>query len=88
MAQGEHGFSADAEHRRAFPGRRCVVANAECEGNVVPYGPTLLCVRHAWKWGEADAASLVDRMREWVRAERARGARPPVNPTAKEENGG
>ena len=77
MAQGEHGFSADAEHRRAFPGRRCVVANADCGGNVVPYGPTFLCVQHAGKWSEADAAGAVDRMREWVRAERAKGAKTP-----------
>lgn len=73
----EHGRSEDAEHRRIFPDRRCVVANAECSGNVaVSWGGAQLCTGHILRFDDADEAAKVERLRAWVREERKRGGTP------------
>lgn len=70
----EFGRSADAEHRAAFPERRCVVANAECSGNVgVFWNGAQLCGGHWLKFSEADGAGTVERLRAWVREQRKGG---------------
>jgi hypothetical protein len=81
MTTRELGTSEDPQHRATFPDRRCVVANSECRGNVdvrvfSEQKSAMLCAGHNLAFQDADWAGRVDRLREWVRTERAKGKTP------------
>ena len=68
-------YGRSAEHRAAFPDRRCVVANAECSGDVVVMeNGAQLCCAHWTKWDSDDWTGRTERLREWVRVQRKAGA--------------
>lgn len=71
----EYGYSDDPEHRTLYPGRRCVLATAECKGSVgLFWGKAQLCGAHWLEFGRVDDAGTLDRIRAWV-VERKRGAK-------------
>lgn len=64
----------DPEHRRTFPDRKCAVGTTACKGRVLVYGPAMLCESHIVGMEAVEDAGRVERMRAWVRQERAKGA--------------
>lgn len=68
--------AAEAEHRAAFPDRRCAVGVKCTDIILVTHGGAQLCTGHFQMFADADHAATIDRLRAWVRQERGKGATP------------